>query len=176
MEAGYRVFDFSLSALQFVGRGNACTDWLSRIGRLDEVVDAPGAHRPARQYRGAPHVRSRRDARRPRPTAKGCRFYKGAVRVPLAISWPGRFRQGLVAYSLVELNHVAPTLAELTREPLASTKGQSLLPILTGEADPARHHGDVRREHYDAWTCTCRRSRAVTRWAGPPCTVTSVTS
>ena len=27
-------------------------------------------------------------------TAKGCRFYEGAVRVPLIISWPGRSGRG----------------------------------------------------------------------------------
>ena len=36
---GYRVFDYSVSATQFVGRGNAYSDWLQRIGRLDEVLD-----------------------------------------------------------------------------------------------------------------------------------------
>ena len=51
-------------------------------------------------------------------TAKGRRFYEGAVRVPLIISWPGRFRQGVVADGLAELTDVAPTLAELTGEPL----------------------------------------------------------
>ena len=51
-------------------------------------------------------------------TAKGCRFYEGAVRVPLVISWPGRFRQGVVADGLAELTDLAPTLAELTGEPL----------------------------------------------------------
>ena len=83
-------------------------------------------------------------------TAKGCRFYEGAVRVPLIVSWPGRFRQGLVADGLVELTDLAPTLAELTGEPLAWTNGRSLLPILTGQADPARHHDYVRCEYYDA--------------------------
>ena len=66
-------------------------------------------------------------------TAKGCRFYEGAVRVPLIVSWPGRFRQGLIADGLAELTDLAPTLAELA-----------------GEADPARHHDYVRCEYYDA--------------------------
>ena len=47
MDDGYRVFDLSLSALQFVGRGNAHTDWLTRIGRLDEAIDTSGID-PAR--------------------------------------------------------------------------------------------------------------------------------
>ena len=83
-------------------------------------------------------------------TTKGCRFYEGAVRVPLIISWPGRFQQGLVADGLVELTDVAPTLAELAGEPLPWTNGRSLLPILTGDADPVRHRDHVRCEYYDA--------------------------
>ena len=82
-------------------------------------------------------------------TAKGCRFYEGAVRVPLIVSWPGRFRQGLVAGGLAELTDLAPMLAELAGEPLTWTHGRSLLPILTGAADPARNHDYVRTEYYD---------------------------
>ena len=109
-------------------------------------------------------------------TAKGCRFYEGAVRVPLIVSWQGRFRQGLVADGLAELTDLAPTLAELTGEPLEWTNGRSLLPILTGEADPARHHDYVRCEYYDALNMYLPQSRAATRRAGPPCTATSATS
>ena len=47
VDDGYRVFDLNLSALQFVGRGNAYTDWLTRIGRLDEAIDTSGID-PAR--------------------------------------------------------------------------------------------------------------------------------
>ena len=123
--------------------------------------------------------------------AKGCRFYEGAVRVPLIVSWQGRFRQGrfrqgrfrqgrfrqgLVADGLAELTDLAPTLAELTGEPLEWTNGRSLLPILTGEADPARHHDYVRCEYYDALNMYLPQSRAATRRAGPPCTATSATS
>ena len=277
VDDGYRVFEFSPSAMQFVGRGNAYTDWLSRIGRLDEVIDTsatdparnsgaryrpdipPELHQTAwcadraiafmeqerngpwqmsvnifdphgpfdaplsyqqryldqdlppaiygerdadtqerlrgaffQQYSGAPGDKQRRQkasyygmiklideqvgrmlealsrtGQRDNTvvifmsdhgemlgdhglTAKGCRFYEGAVRVPLVISWPGRFRQGVVADGLVELTDVAPTLAELTGEPLQWTNGRSLLPILTGDADPARHRGHVRSEYYDA--------------------------
>ena len=277
VDDGYRVFDFSLSALQFVGRGNAYTDWLSRIGRLDEAIDTSGID-PARnsgaryrpdippelhqttwcadrtiefmeqersgpwlmsvnifdphgpfdaprsyqqryldkdlppaiygdrdadtqerlrgayfqQYSGPPGDKQRRQkasyygmielideqvgrmlealertGQRDNTvvifmsdhgemlgdhglTAKGCRFYEGAVRVPLIVSWPGRFRQGVVADGLVELTDVAPTLAELTGEPLAWANGRSLLPILTGDAHPARHRDHVRCEYYDA--------------------------
>ena len=47
VDDGYRVFHLSTSALQFVGRGNAYTDWLTRIGRLDEAIDTSGID-PAR--------------------------------------------------------------------------------------------------------------------------------
>ena len=277
VDDGYRVFDFSPSAMQFVGRGNAYTDWLSRIGRLGEVIDTgamdaarnsgaryrpdipPELHQTAwcadraiafmeqersgpwlmsvnifdphgpfdaplsyqqryldqdlpdaiygerdadtqerlrgaffQQYSGAPGDKQRRQkasyygmidlideqvgrmlealsrtGQRDNTvvifmsdhgemlgdhglTAKGCRFYEGAVRVPLIVSWPGRFRQGVVADGLVELTDVAPTLAELTGEPLSWTNGRSLLPILTGDADPAHHRDHVRTEYYDA--------------------------
>ena len=55
-----------------------------------------------------------------------------------------------MADGLVELTDVAPTLAELAGEPLSWTNGRSLLPILTGEADPARHRDYVRCKYYDA--------------------------
>jgi arylsulfatase A-like enzyme len=82
-------------------------------------------------------------------TAKGCRFYEGAVRVPLILSWPGHFEGGLVADGLVELTDLAPTLADLAHIPLEWTHGQSLLPILTGQAAPDVHHSYVRCEYYD---------------------------
>lgn len=82
-------------------------------------------------------------------TAKGCRFYEGLVRVPLIISWPGRFEQDLVADGLVELTDLAPTLAETCGIDLPRTHGQSLVPILSGSADAASHRDFVRCEYYD---------------------------
>ena len=55
-----------------------------------------------------------------------------------------------MADGLVELTDVDPTLAELTGESLPWTNGRSLLPILTGQTDPARHRDHVRCEYYDA--------------------------
>jgi arylsulfatase A-like enzyme len=82
-------------------------------------------------------------------TAKGCRFYEGAVRVPLIISWPGHLRQGLAADGLAALTDLAPTLTELTGIAPVSTHGSSLVPIMTGSAPPDRHHDYVRCEYYD---------------------------
>ena len=44
---------------------------------------------------------------------KGCRFYEGLARVPLIISWPGRFLEGARRSALVELLDIAPTLLEM---------------------------------------------------------------
>jgi arylsulfatase len=84
-------------------------------------------------------------------TQKGCRFYEGLVRVPLIWSMPGTVQQGLVSEALVELTDIMPTLMELAGLPVpAETQGRSLLPILTGQQDPAHHRDFVRSEYYDA--------------------------
>ncbi len=82
---------------------------------------------------------------------KGCRFYEGLVHVPLIWSWPGHVRAGLRADALVELVDLAPTLLDLAGLPAPGRmQGRSLLPILTGRADPARHRDVVRCEYHDA--------------------------
>jgi len=82
---------------------------------------------------------------------KGCRFYEGAVHVPLIISWPGRLREGVRSEALVELADVTPTLLELAGLPIPEdTQGLSLAPILTGQADPGQHRSFVRCEYHDA--------------------------
>jgi arylsulfatase A-like enzyme len=82
---------------------------------------------------------------------KGCRFYEGAVHVPLIVSWPGRVQQGLRSSALVELADLVPTLLDATSLPIpAAVQGRSLLPILIGEADPTVHHAFVRCEYHDA--------------------------
>jgi len=70
---------------------------------------------------------------------KGCRFYEGAVHVPLILSWPGHFRQGLRSDALVELLPIPDNV-----------QGRSMLGILTGRADPHRHRDFVRSEYHDA--------------------------
>ena len=82
---------------------------------------------------------------------KGCRFYEGAVRVPLIISWPGRLKAGLRSDALVELTDLPVTLMELTGLPVPDyVEGKSLVPILTGQAAPHRHRQFVRSEYHDA--------------------------
>ena len=80
---------------------------------------------------------------------KGCRFYEGLVRVPLIISWPGRFETSLRSDSLVELTDIAPTLCNIIDIDPGWVHSQSLLPILTGQSDPDHHRDFVRCEFYN---------------------------
>jgi arylsulfatase A-like enzyme len=82
---------------------------------------------------------------------KGCRFYEGAVHVPLIVSWPGYVEQGLRSEALVELADIVPTLLEITGLPVPeNVQGMSLWPILSGQADPNVHHDIIRCEYHDA--------------------------
>ncbi|MBL7201475.1 MAG: sulfatase-like hydrolase/transferase [Anaerolineae bacterium] len=81
---------------------------------------------------------------------KGCRFYEGAVHVPLIVSWPARFRAGVRSHALVELTDIAPTLYDAVGLAVPeNVQGVSLLPILTGQADPEVHRDFVRCEYHD---------------------------
>ena len=80
---------------------------------------------------------------------KGCRFYEGAVRVPLIVSWPGQVQEGAVHECLVELNDLAPTIAEYANIDLDWTHGRSLAPLLSGKAPDFQPHDYVRCEYYD---------------------------
>jgi arylsulfatase A-like enzyme len=82
---------------------------------------------------------------------KGCRFYEGLVRIPLILSWPKRFAQDVQANGLVELLDLTSTLMELAGLQCPDyMQGKSLLPILRGEASPAKHRDFVRSEYFDA--------------------------
>lgn len=82
---------------------------------------------------------------------KGCRFYEGAVHVPLIISWPGHIRSGLRSEALVELTDLAPTLYDaLALNVPDYVQGHSLWPILSGAADRDHHRDIVRCEYHDA--------------------------
>ncbi|MBT4101207.1 MAG: sulfatase-like hydrolase/transferase [Gemmatimonadetes bacterium] len=82
---------------------------------------------------------------------KGSRFYEPLVRVPLVISWPGRYRQGIVSEALVELMDIAPTLlTEADVQAPERTQGQSLAPLLRGDVDSSTHRDFVRSEFYHA--------------------------
>lgn len=82
---------------------------------------------------------------------KGCRFFEGLVHVPLIVSWPERFQQGQLSEALVELVDIAPTLLEAAGLAVPEAmQGRSLVPILTGAADPHRHKAHVICEYHDA--------------------------
>jgi arylsulfatase len=82
---------------------------------------------------------------------KGCRFYEGLVRVPLLWSWPGHFQAGRRSDALVELTDIVPALLDIVGLPHPRrVHGRSLLPILTGEAEPHHHREFVRAEYYRA--------------------------
>ena len=82
---------------------------------------------------------------------KGCRFYEGLVRVPLIFVWPKQFRAGLQSHALVELLDMTATIVELAGlDQPEYMQGQSLLPILTGEATPDDLRDFVRCEYFDA--------------------------
>ncbi|TVR54485.1 MAG: DUF4976 domain-containing protein [Spirochaetaceae bacterium] len=82
---------------------------------------------------------------------KGCRFFESLVHVPLIVSWPGRFARNVRSSALVELVDIAPTLLDAVGLPVPpSMQGRSLVPILTGEADPSFHKPHVFSEYWDA--------------------------
>lgn len=81
---------------------------------------------------------------------KGCRFYEGAVHIPLIFSWPGHFKVGLRSKALVELTDVVPTLLDIIGLPISKhIQGKSLLSILNGDRDPHSHKDYVRSEYHD---------------------------
>jgi len=80
---------------------------------------------------------------------KGCRFYEGLVRVPLIISWPGRFKAGQRCEALVELLDLAPTLCEAAGLDIPwYNQGRSLTDILEGRT--LEHRDSVRTEFFGA--------------------------
>lgn len=84
---------------------------------------------------------------------KGPHFYDEAVHVPLVMSWPGRFQQGLQSDALVELADLAPTLMQACGlEPEPQIQGRSFLPILSGDTDPHVHRDAVFCEYLNSWT------------------------
>ena len=84
-------------------------------------------------------------------TQKGCRFFDGLSRVPLIWRLPGQIQAGLRSDALVELTDIAPTLLEYAGLPVPeAVQGQTLRPILSGDAPPDTHRDFVRCEYLDA--------------------------
>jgi arylsulfatase len=119
-----------------------------QVGRMIEALRAPGQRENTIVVFMSDHGEMLGDHGL---LLKGCRFYEGAVHIPLIISWPGRFCRGLRSRALVELTDLVPTLLETIGLPIpADVQGRSLLPILTGQADPSLHRQFVRSEYHDA--------------------------
>ena len=80
---------------------------------------------------------------------KGAYFYEQLVHVPLIISCPSVFKQGLKSDALVGLVDIAPTLMDaMGFEVPYYMQGHSFLKILTGEADPHHFNDAIYCEYY----------------------------
>jgi arylsulfatase A-like enzyme len=80
---------------------------------------------------------------------KGPYFYDCAIRVPLIVRWPGRYKAGLRTDALVEMVDLVPTLLEAAGIPVPSgAQGQSLTRLLTGQT--TAHRDSVYSEHFDS--------------------------
>lgn len=80
---------------------------------------------------------------------KGPYFYEGAIRVPMIIRWPGRYKAGLRSDALVEMVDLAPTLLEAAAIPIPlGMQGRSLTPLLTGQT--TRHRDSIYCEYFDS--------------------------
>ncbi len=84
-------------------------------------------------------------------THKGCRFYDGAVRVPLIFSCPARFASGKVVKGITEYTDIAPTIAELCGIEFPDTHGHSLCAALSEDGGEGIERDYVRTEYY--WSC-----------------------
>jgi arylsulfatase len=82
---------------------------------------------------------------------KGCRFYEGLIRVPLIFCWPTEFKKNLQCDGLVELLDMSATLLDIAGVKIpAHHQGQSLIPVLRGEADGSQIRPSARCEYFDA--------------------------
>jgi len=80
---------------------------------------------------------------------KGPYFYEGAIRVPMILRWPGRYKAGLRSDALVEMVDLAPTLLEAASLPIpAAMQGRSLTPLLTGQT--TGHRDSIYCEYFDS--------------------------
>ena len=80
---------------------------------------------------------------------KGPYFYDCAMRVPLIVRWPARYKAGLRTDALVEMVDLAPTLLEAAGVPVPEgVQGRALTGLLRGET--AVHRDSVYMECYDS--------------------------
>lgn len=81
---------------------------------------------------------------------KGCRFFDGAVRVPLIFSCPGRLASGKQVSAITEYTDIAPTIAELCGIDFPDTHGRSLLPAMADCGREFEERKFVRCEYYNS--------------------------
>jgi choline-sulfatase len=63
-------------------------------------------------------------------------FYEGSARIPMIVSWPGRFREGARLKRIVSLVDLTRTVVELGGAVTEDLDGANLMPLLAGdEAD-----------------------------------------
>ena len=68
-------------------------------------------------------------------------LYEGGHRIPLIVRWSGRFESGRVVSSMVCLNDLFATVADILKEPVPSGAAEdsvSFLPLLNGERGQVR--------------------------------------
>ncbi|MBN1864660.1 MAG: sulfatase-like hydrolase/transferase [Victivallales bacterium] len=67
-------------------------------------------------------------------------FHESSMRVPLIVSWPGRFASGVESDALVEIIDIFPTILDSLGIELSSARcvGNSLLPLLEGAGGTLR--------------------------------------
>ncbi|MCW5965872.1 MAG: sulfatase, partial [Bryobacterales bacterium] len=121
-------------------------DWFdAQLGRALEVLERYGE-------RDNTMVVVTSDNGMPFPRAK-VNLYDAGVRMPLAVSWPGRATSGRVVDDIVSHTDFAATLLEAAGLPaLPGSPGKSLLPLLTasgsGILDPTRDHAVTAMERH----------------------------
>jgi arylsulfatase A-like enzyme len=96
---------------------------------------------------------------------KGCRFFEGAVREPLILSWPGGgLRNGMRNDALVELTDIAPTLLEAAgiADP-GDMDGKSLLGLARGTTNAKAHREFAWSEYHDSQTNALRSHASMIR-------------
>lgn len=82
---------------------------------------------------------------------KGGRFFEGAVRVPMAMCWPGHTKPGVMSDAITELVDIAPTLLDAAGLAVPDyMQGKSVWPIATGAADPGFHKAHAVCDFHDS--------------------------
>jgi len=80
---------------------------------------------------------------------KGAYFYDPAIRVPLIMRWPGKYKAGLKSDAMVEFVDLAPTLMEAAGLPVpVGMQGRSLTDVLTGKS--TKHRDSIYCEFFDS--------------------------